>query len=79
MKIFLHENRFLDIKWEIILDDCSNITQDISQIKVLIKIFYINMTNMQTKEIKIKLIPKEFEVNSFYLLKKYLNFFSDNN
>ena len=58
----MHENRFLDIKWEILLDDNSSITKDISQIKILIKIFYMNMKDLSIKQIKLKLIQKEFDV-----------------
>ena len=66
IKTFLCENRFLEIKWEIVMDDCSNITKNISQIFVIVDLKYIDMCDLSIKDIKIKFSPKEFEVNLIY-------------
>ena len=44
------------------MDDCSNITKDISQIFVVVDFKYMNMCDLSIKDVKIKLSPKEFEV-----------------
>ena len=66
IKTFLCENRFLEIKWEIIMDDCSSITKDISQIFVIVDLKYIDMRDLSIKDIKIKFYPKEFEVKLLF-------------
>lgn len=66
-KTFLCENRFLEIKWEIIMDDCSSITKDISQIFVIVDLKYIDMCDLSIKDIKIKFSPKEFEVKFIFI------------
>ena len=41
------ENKFLDLKWEIVFDDSSNKTLNISQIKIHVKIIYLNLVTME--------------------------------
>lgn len=56
----LLENKFIDMKWEIVLDDSSSATKNISQIKIKIKIIYMNMTTLKKDSIILLLNEKEF-------------------
>ena len=59
------DNKFLDINWEIMLDDSSDKTPNISQIKILVKISYLNLSLMKKEELN--LILNENEFNSLLL------------
>ena len=54
------ENKFLDLKWEIVFDDSSNKTLNISQIKIHVKIIYFNLTTMKKECLFFILSEKEF-------------------
>jgi hypothetical protein len=58
-KLFLN-NKFLELNWEIIYDDSSNITTNINQIKILLKIFYLNLNDLKVENLNIILNEKEF-------------------
>ena len=59
------DNKFLDINWEIIFDDSSDQTPNMSQIKILVKLSYLNMSLMQKGELI--LILRENEFNKMFL------------
>jgi hypothetical protein len=50
----------LDINWEIIFDDSSDKTPNISQLKILVKITYMNLSSMQKEELNLILNENEF-------------------
>ena len=54
------ENKFLDLKWEIVFDDSSNKTANISQIKIHVKIIYLNLLTMKKECLFFILSEKEF-------------------
>lgn len=54
------ENKFLDLKWEIVFDDSSNKTANISQIKIHVKIIYLNLVTMEKDSLFFILSEKEF-------------------
>ena len=54
------DNKFLDLNWEIIFDDSSTQTPNMSQIKILVKIFYLNLSNMKKSELNLILNEEEF-------------------
>ena len=54
------DNKFLDLNWEIIFDDSSDQTPNMSQIKILVKIFYLNLSNMKKSELNLILNEEEF-------------------
>ena len=54
------DNKFLDINWEIMLDDSSDKTPNISQIKILVKISYLNLSSMKKEELNLLLNEEEF-------------------
>ena len=54
------ENKFLDFKWEIVMDDSSSLTKNISQIKIKIKIIYMNMATLKKDSIIMLLNEKQF-------------------
>lgn len=54
------ENKFLDLKWEIVFDDSSSKTQNISQIKIRVKIIYLNICTLTKKQLTLVLNEKEF-------------------
>ena len=54
------DNKFLDINWEIIFDDSSDKTPNISQLKILVKITYMNLSSMQKEELNLILNENEF-------------------
>ena len=56
----LLENKFLDLKWEIVFDDSSNKTANISQIKIHVKIIYLNLLTMKKECLFFILSEKEF-------------------
>ena len=53
-------NKFLDLDWEIIFDDSSDKTPNISQIKVLVKFTYLNLSNMKKEQLNLILNEDEF-------------------
>ena len=50
----------MDINWEIIFDDSSNKTPNMSQIKILIKFSYLNLSSMKKEELNLILNQNEF-------------------
>ncbi len=54
------ENKFLDLNWEILFDDSSDKTPNMSQIKILVKFSYINLSNMKKEELNLILSEEEF-------------------
>ena len=54
------ENKFLDLNWEILFDDSSDKTPNMSQIKILVKFSYINLSNMKKEELNLILSEDEF-------------------
>ena len=54
------DNKFLDINWEILLDDSSDKTPNISQIKILVKLTYMNLSLMKKEELNLILNENEF-------------------
>ena len=54
------DSKFLDLNLEIIFDDSSDKTPNISQIKILLKISYINLSSMKKSELNLILNEKEF-------------------
>jgi hypothetical protein len=57
----LVDNKFSDIKWEVLLEDNSNKSNDISQIKILIKIFYVSIPTLKEEELNLIFDEKSFE------------------
>ncbi len=55
------DNKFSDIKWEVLLEDNSNKSNDISQIKILIKIFYVSIPTLKEEELNLIFDEKSFE------------------
>ncbi len=74
VKTFLVENKFIDFKWEILLEDSSSYTADISLLKIVIKIVYFNMSDMRKRELKMVLDEKSFEEFLDECKKIYKNF-----
>lgn len=54
------ENKFLDLNWEILFDDSSDKTPNMSQIKILVKFSYINLSNMKKEELNLILSEEDF-------------------
>ena len=54
------DSKFLDLNLEIIIDDSSDKTPNISQIKILLKISYINLSSMKKSELNLILNEEEF-------------------
>ena len=54
------ENKFLDLNWEILFDDSSDKTPNMSQIKILVKFSYINLSNLKKEELNLILSEEEF-------------------
>jgi hypothetical protein len=59
----LTENKFLNIKWDIVLEDQSSLSADISQIKILLKLRYLNLPTLQEKELELLFDEKAFDVS----------------
>lgn len=54
------DNKFLDLNWEIIFEDTSDQTPNMSQIKILVKFSYLNLSNMKKSELNLILNEEEF-------------------
>ena len=50
----------MDLNWEIIFDDTSDKTPNMSQIKILAKLSYISLSNMKKSELNLILNEEEF-------------------
>ena len=50
----------MDINWEIIFDDSSNKTPNMSQIKILVKFSFLNLSSMKKEELNLILNQNEF-------------------
>lgn len=64
MTSILCGNKFTDIYWEIIFDESSNFTDNISQVKILLKISYINMNTLNKGNLNLILDEHSFNVNN---------------
>ena len=62
MNSLLIENKFHKIEWQIILEDSSNLTSDISLIKILIKLSFINIPSLDQRELNLVMDEKSFNV-----------------
>ena len=70
MNRIILENKFYDLTWEILLEDSSSVSNDISLVKILVKIIYLNIPSLEKKELNLIMDEKSFEVlNYIYLLK----------
>jgi len=56
------ENKFYDLTWEILLEDSSSVSNDISLVKILVKIIYLNIPSLEKKELNLIMDEKSFEV-----------------
>ena len=54
------ENKFIVLEWEIIFDDTSCKTVDISQIRIKVKITYLNVATMEKSSLTLVLSEAEF-------------------
>ena len=54
------DNKFLDMNWEIMFDDSSDKTPNISQLKILVKFSYLNLSLMKKEELNLILNENEF-------------------
>jgi hypothetical protein len=50
------------MKWDILLEDQSSLSADISQIRILVIIKYMNITTLEVKEIELLFNEKTFDV-----------------
>ena len=50
----------MDINWEIIFDDSSDKIPNMSQIKILVKFSYLNLSSMKKEELNLILNENEF-------------------
>lgn len=58
--LLLYENKLIDFKWEILLESCSTELTSINQIKILVKIKYLNSLLKEICEVNILLTEEEF-------------------
>ena len=58
------ENRFYDIKWEIIFEDTSSFCANINSLKILVKLMFININSLEKQSISLIFDEKKFEVNN---------------
>ena len=54
------DNKFLDINWEILFDDASDKTPNMSQLRILVKITYLNLSLMKKEDLNLVLNEDEF-------------------
>jgi hypothetical protein len=57
------ENRFYDIKWEIIYEDVSSFCSNITSLKILVKLIFINVNTLVKESVNLIFDEKKFEVN----------------
>jgi len=57
------ENRFYDIKWEIIYDDSSSFCTNITSLKILVKLIFLNLNTLSKESVNLIFDEKKFEVN----------------
>jgi hypothetical protein len=50
------------LKWDVIFEDQSSLTNDISQIKILLKLNYLNLPTLEEKELELLFDEKSFDV-----------------
>jgi len=58
----LAENKFLGIDWQIVLEDSSSLTKEIGQLKIIVKITYLNTLNFTKDNLVLILDETSFEV-----------------
>jgi hypothetical protein len=56
------DNKFLDISWEIVLEDQSSKSLDISQVKIVVKISYMSVSKLAKKELNLIFDENTFDV-----------------
>lgn len=56
----LHQNKFIDINWELLLESSSSELSSINQLKVNVKITYLNTLTSELNNINMILTEKEF-------------------
>ena len=66
MNRIILENKFYDLTWEILLEDSSSVSNDISLVKILVKIIYLNLPSLEKKELNLIMDEKSFEVKNVY-------------
>ena len=54
------DNKFLDVNWEILFDDASDKTPNMSQLRILVKISYLNLSKMKKEDLNLVLNEEEF-------------------
>ncbi len=71
----LVENKFINLKWEILLENESNEVKSIDQIKILLKLQYINKTSIEVTDLNIILSETQFDElqGEIEKLSKYFN------
>lgn len=57
----LIQNKFLNLEWKIIFEDTSDEIKNISLIKILIKIHYLNISKMQKEYLCLLMDKEQFE------------------
>lgn len=58
--LLLYENKLIDFKWEIQLESCSTDLSSINQIKILVKIKFLNSLSKEISVVNILLTEEEF-------------------
>ena len=66
MNRIILENKFYDLTWEILLEDSSSVSNDISLVKILVKIIYLNLPSLEKRELNLIMDEKSFEVKNVY-------------
>ena len=51
---------------EILLEESSSVSNDISLVKILVKIIYLNLPSLEKKELNLIMDEKSFEVKNVY-------------
>ena len=71
----LLQNKLINMSWEILLEKESNEVKDIDQIKILLKLEYIDKINLEVKDLNIILNETQFEElqGEIEKLSKYFN------
>jgi hypothetical protein len=64
---FIVDNKFLDLSWEILLEDQSSKSLDISQIKIVVRISYMSVSELGKKELNLMFDENTFDVFIFFI------------
>ena len=65
LKNFIVDNKFLDLTWEILLEDQSSVSLDISQVKIIVRIIYMSVSNLKKLELNLVFDENTFDVIIF--------------